>query len=151
MIDKLIWIKNLVFNSQQILGLWKNPLHFWKTEICKNRQISIIFWKKKVIFSTKSKFLKISLTKQFLETAVTDVHFMIISLLASNQNNLDHIALAPCYTAQKVSFIRSYSGPYFPAFGLNTERYKVSLRIQSECKKIRTRITQKSLPKNVFL
>ena len=37
--------------------------------------------------------------------------------------------------------IRSYSGPYFPAFGLNTERYGVSLRIQSECGKIRTRIT----------
>ena len=30
---------------------------------------------------------------------------------------------------------RSYSGPYFPAFGLNTERYSVSLRIQSECGK----------------
>ena len=28
--------------------------------------------------------------------------------------------------------IRSYSGPYFPAFGLNLERYSVSLRIQSE-------------------
>ena len=26
--------------------------------------------------------------------------------------------------------IRNYSGPYFPAFGLNTERYSVSLRIQ---------------------
>ena len=37
--------------------------------------------------------------------------------------------------------IRSYSGPHFPAFGLNTERYFVSLRIQSECGKIRTRIT----------
>ena len=37
--------------------------------------------------------------------------------------------------------IRSYSGPYFPAFGLNTERYSVSLRIQSECGKIWTRIT----------
>ena len=37
--------------------------------------------------------------------------------------------------------IRSYSGPYFPAFGLNTERYCLSLRIQSECGKIRTRIT----------
>ena len=37
--------------------------------------------------------------------------------------------------------IWSYSGPYFPAFGLNTERYGVSLRIQSECGKIRTRIT----------
>ena len=35
--------------------------------------------------------------------------------------------------------IRSSSGPYFPAFGLNTERF-VSLRIQSECGKIRTRI-----------
>ena len=34
---------------------------------------------------------------------------------------------------------------YFPAFGLNTERYEVSLRIQSKCgkmrEKMRTRIT----------
>ena len=37
--------------------------------------------------------------------------------------------------------IRSYSGPYFPAFELNTP-YPVSLRIQSECGKIWTRITQ---------
>ena len=37
--------------------------------------------------------------------------------------------------------IRSYSGLYFPAFGLNRERYRVSLRIQSECGKLRTRIT----------
>ena len=37
--------------------------------------------------------------------------------------------------------IRSYSGPYFWAFGLNTERYGVSLRIQFECGKMRTRIT----------
>ena len=37
--------------------------------------------------------------------------------------------------------IRSYCGPYFPAFGLNTERYGVGLRNQSECEKIRTRIT----------
>ena len=36
--------------------------------------------------------------------------------------------------------IPSYTDPYFPAFGLNTERY-VSLRIQSECGKMRTRIT----------
>ena len=36
---------------------------------------------------------------------------------------------------------RSYSGPYFPAFGLNTERYGVSLRIQSVCGKIQTRKT----------
>ena len=37
--------------------------------------------------------------------------------------------------------IRSYFGPYFPAFGLNTEKYGVSLHIQFECGKICTRIT----------
>ena len=40
--------------------------------------------------------------------------------------------------------IRSYSGPHFPAFRLNTERYGVSLRIQSECGKMWTRITPNS-------
>ena len=35
--------------------------------------------------------------------------------------------------------ILSYSGSYFPAFGLNTERY--GHRIKFECRKLRTRIT----------
>ena len=30
---------------------------------------------------------------------------------------------------------------HFPAFGMNTERYDISLRIQFKCGKIRTRIT----------
>ena len=42
-------------------------------------------------------------------------------------------------TVWKVSKYGVFSSPYFPAFGLNTERYGVSLRIQSECGKIRTR------------
>ena len=37
--------------------------------------------------------------------------------------------------------IWSYSGPHCPAFGLNMERYGISLCIQSECGKIRTGIT----------
>ena len=37
--------------------------------------------------------------------------------------------------------IRSYSGPHFPAFGLNTERHSASVRFQSECGKMRIRIT----------
>ena len=37
--------------------------------------------------------------------------------------------------------IRSFPDPYLSLFGLNTERYKVSLRIQSECGKIWTRKT----------
>ena len=44
------------------------------------------------------------------------------------------------FTAWRVR-IQRYSGLYFPAFGLNTERYGVSLRAQFECAKIRTRIT----------
>ena len=37
--------------------------------------------------------------------------------------------------------IRNFSGPNFPAFGLNTERYGLSFRIQQECGKISTRKT----------
>ena len=40
----------------------------------------------------------------------------------------------------KSAGIRSYSGPHFPAFGLNMERHSVSLRIQSKCGKMQTRI-----------
>ena len=37
--------------------------------------------------------------------------------------------------------IQSYSGTHFPAFEMNMESYPVSLRMQSECRKMRTRIT----------
>ena len=37
--------------------------------------------------------------------------------------------------------IRSISDSYFPIFGLNTDRYSLSLLIQSKCGKIRTRKT----------
>ena len=40
----------------------------------------------------------------------------------------------------KSARILSFFSPYFPAFGLNTKRYRVSLGIQFECGKIRTRI-----------
>ena len=51
-------------------------------------------------------------------------------------------------TLHKSVRIRSYSGPHFPALGLNMERYGVSLRIQSECGKMQTRIIPKM---DVFL
>ena len=37
--------------------------------------------------------------------------------------------------------IWSYSGPYLPVFGLNTERCSISFGIQFECRKIWTKIT----------
>ena len=45
-----------------------------------------------------------------------------------------------CHCVKSVS-IRSYSGPHFSAFGLNTERYSVYLCIQSRCWKIWPRTT----------
>ena len=50
------------------------------------------------------------------------------------------IVVSYCYFVKSVR-IRSYSGPHLPAFELNTERYGVSLRIQSECGKMRIRMT----------
>ena len=47
--------------------------------------------------------------------------------------------LRDIYAAWNLSKYGAISGPYFPAFGVNTERYFGSLRIQSEFWKIRTR------------
>ena len=49
-----------------------------------------------------------------------------------------------CHSTHCVKSVRiwCYSCPHFPTFGLNTERYGVSLRIQSECGKIQTRKTR---------
>ena len=52
----------------------------------------------------------------------------------------DALSNAPNHCVKSVS-IRSYSGLHFPAFGLDTEKYFVSLRIQPECGKMLTRIT----------
>ena len=62
-------------------------------------------------------------------------------------NDQKNSGLSLSYFACKIEhcvksvLIRSYSGPYFPTFGLNTARYGVSLHIPSKCGKIRTRIT----------
>ena len=62
--------------------------------------------------------------------------FMITNLIETHVEKriLNHHCL-------KSVRIRRYSGPYFLAFGMNAERYSVSLRIRSKCRKIRTRIT----------
>ena len=39
---------------------------------------------------------------------------------------------APLNTAWKSIRIRSFSGPYFPALGLNTERYSISVQMREK-------------------
>ena len=48
---------------------------------------------------------------------------------------LDYVQLK-LYAAWKVSKHGVFSGPYFPAFGMNLEIYSVNLVIQSEYKNI---------------
>ena len=52
---------------------------------------------------------------------------------------MSHIIIIWLSLREKCPNTEFFSGPFFPAFGLNTERYGVSLRIESECRKIRTR------------
>ena len=63
-------------------------------------------------------------------------HKNVFDWLVSNA-----LKFSPLYiTLREIVRIPSYSGPHFPAFGLNTERYSVSPHIQSKCWKMRTRV-----------
>ena len=69
------------------------------------------------------------------------MYFLITN---SIETILPLVAVLSYFHCVKSVCVRSYSGPHFPAFRLNTERYGVSLRIQSECGKMWTRITPNS-------
>ena len=69
--------------------------------------------------------------------ASDELQHVLSSMLADIENCIN-IADDHCVKSVR---IQSYSGPHFPALGLNTERYSVSLHIQCKCRKIRTRIT----------
>ena len=62
-------------------------------------------------------------------------HLYILTCFKSVNQSLNYHTT----TVSKSVQIRSISGPYFSAFGGNTQRYEVSLRIHSECGKIRSR------------
>ena len=59
---------------------------------------------------------------------------IILSLIGREEHNIGCIK----HCVKNVQ-IRSFSGPYFPMFGLNMEVYGVNLRIQSTYGKIRIR------------
>ena len=71
---------------------------------------------------------------KILATQILVVHYLMKEL-CKLMSQIGLIAI----TAWNVFKYGVISGPYFPAVGLNTERYFVSLHIQSECGKIQTR------------
>ena len=65
------------------------------------------------------------------------LHFLrSVSKCSKKKNNIRITRIRYCV---KSACIRSFSGPYFPVSGLDTER--LCLRIQSECRKVRTKKT----------
>ena len=70
-------------------------------------------------------------------------HYRLTFLFHNPWKHFKHSFLSTQVTFHCVKSvrIRSYSGPRFPAFRPNTDRHRVSFRIQSECRKMRIRIT----------
>ena len=91
--------------------------------------------------SIKKMFLKISQNSQ--DNTCARASFLIkLQVVTTPSEFLKTVCIIHwrvVITAWKLSKYGVVSGLYFLAFGLNTERYSVSLRIQSECRKIRTR------------
>ena len=90
-----------------------------------------------------SPFPHVTLCLFFSRTPIPSVNNSKVTNYGMKQNKFLYIWLLKhiTFTASKIVRIRSYSGPHFPVFGLNTERYSVSFRIQSKCGKMPTRVT----------
>ena len=84
-------------------------------------------------FKTTLSYSQLSVTKKSSLDGYT-VNHIIHQVIREPTHILDNAS-----TKEKVSKYGAISGPHFPTFGLNAERYEVSIRIQSEFGKIRTR------------
>ena len=106
--------------------------HFWVTAYVKVYLVYYytLIWVKILVRSYK---LIIALSSPYC-TCIMSKFIFFIHVIAM----LYHVISKHC---MKSVCIRSYCGPHFPTLVLNTERSSVSLRIQSECGKMPTRIT----------
>ena len=105
---------------------WTYHKEPWKKGV--SPVITLFFWKFCYSLRTSS--------KRWFDVPTTEMSIFLLFVSA-------RVLFVSAFHSVKRVRIRSYSGPHFPAFGLNTERYAVSLRIQSKCGKMQTRITPK--------
>ena len=89
--------------------------------------------------SSQKSYKRVNIIQKPWKAIVIKTSFQQLALKITYWKNFKSICNDRLSTAGKVSKCGVISGPYFPAFGLNMERYFVSLRVQSECRKIRTR------------
>ena len=90
------------------------------------------------IFTMNSQMLVF--TKNIFKTKFLTIRYIFFTMIWHNKA-WRHWLLSVGLRCKKSVLIQSFSGPYFPAFGLDTDRYSLSLRIQVEYGKIPTRKT----------
>ena len=90
-------------------------------------------WIYVIVILTVKKFLE-SLTKKNCKRK-NQIKFKIGMLITRKGNKL-YVKWEDYnnHCVKSIQTQRAFSGPYFPAFGLNTKRYFVSLHIQSKCR-----------------
>ena len=88
------------------------------------REIYLKIWKKK--HPWESHLFRVSSKKEESQRMFSQVCHLLKTYASSNQESAKGVR------------VRSFSGPYIPAFGLNTKSYRGYLPIQSKCRKIRT-------------
>ena len=121
--DFIVFKKGIITYSFSRRSIFANGSKLTKTNPCRK-----IFkcYSSCVIQYRKSKDTKLKLSKKCIKCSCL-----------THQSSL----IEKSFHCIKSVRFRSYSGPHFPVFGLNTESYGVSLRIQSKYGKMRTRTT----------
>ena len=125
--------------------LWRFERLFWKD--CSQKLSQFPGQISSDVFPLRKK--RVGVSDFYLTLRVCLSLFCLASQIIGNILSIDILTVIrlqeinnlPNSQCVKSVCIRSYSGLYFPAFGLNTERYRVSLCIYSECEEIQTRIT----------
>ena len=125
-VNKINLVLKYVFFSCRYL-LSNSPYSDWIRENTGQKKVRI--WK---LFTQYISFWRI---QNLYKKLVVSLFYIY---LACNLRRVTH-----CHCVKSVR-IQSYSGKHFLWLYLNTERYFVSLRIQFECRKTRTRITPKT-------
>ena len=126
---------------------FQTNFYFWNWHFC-NRQnfsikIIIILWNSANLSQIKAIYIFWNLVLKYTIN-ITWMNVFCWQVIWNIFTNIDHNPTSFLFLSILKHCVKSvqngvYSGPYFPAFGLNTKIYAVNLRIQSKCGKIRTR------------
>ena len=129
-INKIAEASNSVHANSQFLHSLKTsekPMVFWYLQGVQKWDIDVK-WVKKLLGTQTLNITKLVALRFGLSTKHGEIFNLINNQIRSYHNNIPGYFLSTFHCAKSVH-IRSYSGPHFPAFGLNTERYGVSLCI----------------------